>query len=163
MRQKGFTMIEVLMVLTIAGILLTVSTLEFNKWTMKYGIEREIKQIYTDLMEARIRAMGSNRYRFVTFGTNSGAAANYAVYDDSDGNGPPLNASDTLVSQQSLQNNVTLTPAGTTQVSFDQQGLASANTTIFLTNNVGAAYDCISVTQTRVGMGKMNGGNCVQE
>ncbi len=156
MRQNGFTVIEMLLVLIIAGILLSVAAIQFNRWTEKYNIESQVKQMYADLMEARIRAMGSNRFRFVTLG-----ATNYSIYDDTNYDGVLETATDTLVLQQSLKNQITMIPATITQISFDQDGLAVVNTAIYVANNtVGAVYDCVSVTQTKIGMGKMNGTNC---
>ncbi len=48
-------------------------------------------------------------------------------------------------------------------ITFDSRGLASPNGEISITNTVGAGYDCISISTTRINMGQMSGGNCVQK
>jgi prepilin-type N-terminal cleavage/methylation domain-containing protein len=76
-KNDGVTLIELIIVISVIGILVVALGFSFQGWMGKYRVENEIKQIHTDFMNARARAMTMNRMHFVT-----GAANTYTVYDD---------------------------------------------------------------------------------
>jgi Tfp pilus assembly protein FimT len=80
--NDGITLIELVMVVSVIGILVVALGFQFQGWMGRYRAENQIKEIYTDLMNARARAMTNNRIHFARLLDSS----SYAIYeDDSDG------------------------------------------------------------------------------
>jgi Tfp pilus assembly protein FimT len=156
-QDSGVTLVELLTIVSIIGILIVALGFSFQGWLGNYKIESEIKQMYADIMDARTRAMTQNMMHFIVI--NSG---NYAAYEDTnDNNTANPGAGDTLLKTTTLQYNAGWT--GT--ITFNTKGLttSSAAISIPITLPSGAYpdFNCIVVYQSRVGMGKMSGVNCV--
>ena len=156
-QDSGVTLVELLTIVSIIGILIVALGFSFQGWLGNYKIESEIKQMYADIMDARTRAMTQNMMHFIVINTD-----NYAAYEDTnDNNTANPGAGDTLLKTTTLQYNAGWT--GT--ITFDTKGLttSSAAISIPITLPSGAYpdFNCIVVYQSRVGMGKMSGVNCV--
>jgi Tfp pilus assembly protein FimT len=59
--------VEILVVVSIIGILATLAVSSFLDLSEKYKVEAETKQLYADLMDVRGRAVQRNRFHFVRF------------------------------------------------------------------------------------------------
>jgi Tfp pilus assembly protein FimT len=161
MREDGVTLTELLVAFSIAGILVVALGFSFSGWMGNYRIENQAKELYSDLMDARTKAMTRNRMHFIVLNTS-----NYAVYEDTnDNNAANPGAGDNPTSEYTatskpLQYNLGWT--GT--IIFDRRGLSDSATTITVPLNLpsGATpdFDCIVVYQSRIRMGKMSGGTC---
>ena len=57
MRRAGFSLVEILVVLTIMGTILAIGTLQFNLFMTKGTIERQTRELYADFMAARTAAV----------------------------------------------------------------------------------------------------------
>jgi prepilin-type N-terminal cleavage/methylation domain-containing protein len=88
MRHSGFSLIEMLVVIAIAGILAGLSIANYSGLTRKYNLDNEMRKMYADLTSVRIMAMNKNRTHFVSLST-----AGYIAYDD---NSPAPDGDDTL-------------------------------------------------------------------
>jgi len=152
MKQNGSSLIELLVVIAIIGVLLTIATINFRDWSMRYNIESQVNEMYVDFANARIKATSRNRPHFINLSPDR-----YTVTEDSDNNGT-MEDTDTMIIEKKVKN--PLNWAGADELSFDSRGLASLNKTVSVSNTVSASYDCISVSITRIGIGKMIGGSC---
>ncbi len=159
--QEGFTLFEVLIVMVIMGILMGIGALSFRGMQQRYTVERQVKQMYTDLMNARLRAVQRDRMQFVAFPTSTG----YSVYEEPDGgNGVFSSATDSLVSTNALQTSYSIVSVpAITLMTFSTKGLLDPTQagTILITPTAGGEYDCISIDQIKTGMGQWNGTQCV--
>jgi len=163
----GFTLVEILIALAILGILIVMSVSTFQGMNEKYRVEAETKQLYTDMMEARGRAMQRNRVHFVRLSVGGNV---YGAFEDTntppDGNGVFDNAADTRIANAVMTHAIATNlpvAGGVASFEFNRNGIASAVGYIQLSSTVQADYDCITIVPTRIKMGQFNGGNCVEK
>ncbi len=155
--NRGITLIEIIVAISVVGILVAALAFEFQGWFGSYKVESQIKEMYVDLMNARARAMQKNRMHFVDL--PSAQPKQYTIYEDTntapDGNGTLETASDTQMLQKTTD--YTIVPAlafGDTRFNFNKNGLVSHNGSIRLFSTVTPNYDCIVLFTTRINIGK---------
>ena len=166
--SRGLTLIELLIAITVIGILAVVLGFEFRDWIRKYRVESQIKEMYIDLMNTRARAMQQNRMHFVTL-----ANTEYAIYEDMnpapDGNESLETAADALILRKDINPNYALSWSnpGDPQLNFTRAGLSDLDGTKTVCSNsmLSTDYDCIIVSATRMNLGSLttkipDGGAC---
>lgn len=80
--SKGYGLPELLITLTILGILMAIAVPNYSNWVLRRQMDKESKNLYLNLMLARIQAIKNNNNVVVTF--NNPAANQYTVHDDTD-------------------------------------------------------------------------------
>ena len=176
MKKDGFSLIELLVVIIILGIVASLGTVSFTGWIRKHDLESQVKEMYTDLMNARLTAMHQNRSHFISLSANQITAS-----EDTDGDGAgdsplciwnrnrgdPVDAScpnDKSLSYKNIKFPATWN--GTATLEFNARGLSNTNNTICVFSTYNPSYDCIVVSATRIRMGKLknqsgcNSANC---
>jgi prepilin-type N-terminal cleavage/methylation domain-containing protein len=167
MKNNGYSLTELVVVIAILGTLLGIAGISGKTWLERYRVEAQTKEMFTDLMNARASALQRNRMYFVDF-----AGAQYTIYEDTnpgpDGDGL-YQSDDTPVMQKSTQYPIVPALGGSaTSFSFDKNGLVSLATptatgTLHFASGAGPEYDCITLCTTRILMGKWSGGDCVAQ
>jgi Tfp pilus assembly protein FimT len=170
-KESGVTLVELLVMMSVAAILVVALGFSFQGWIGNYKVESEVKQLYTDIMDARTRAMTQNRMHFVQINAN-----NYTVYEDTNdsntfnpGTGatddhpiPEFSVSGSFVAQPKTLHYAS---GWTGTISFNTKGLATSATEIAIPltfpSGTHPDFDCVDVFQSRVSMGTMSGVYCV--
>jgi prepilin-type N-terminal cleavage/methylation domain-containing protein len=168
MKQQGFTLIELIVVITIIGILVAALAFDFTGWRSRYRVESQIKIMYTDLMSARMYAMHKNMSYFIRL--TSATPYEYTTYEDKNGNDSLDIGVDTkidMLSKKNLVHKITWNGAGDPDIKMDRRGMVQPSTqpiagiSIWLLNVAGnpfdpseVDYDCIFLSATRINMGK---------
>ncbi len=156
---SGFTVTELLVVIAIIAILASFSALGFSSWRTKHGVESATREIYALLMKARSDASTTNTSYLVTL------AAHQVQAGPDEDNNDAIDGTSMTLNYPNYTVNFALT-----SIRFDRRGLADIggvdNQTISITtttSGINPFVDCIVVSATRINLGKMTGGACVQQ
>lgn len=174
MNERGITLIELMIVISIIVILAVAAGITIPGLVGKYNMERQIKEIYSDLMNAKNKADNRNRVHFVVL-----TAAGYTIYEDTDplpdGNGTLDTAADTRLLQRPISPRYPImwdgnVNADSSHIRFTTRGLAPLDDAQTICINpvdatLDPAYDCLVVAQTRINTGELttpigSGGIC---
>lgn len=148
MNRHGLSLVEMVTVMAIIGILLAIGTLGFNRMSRKYGIEGEIRALYADLTELRLRAMYTKKPHAIVYERNA-----YATYSSVPPRGLILRRELTYPLIWNTESAVT---------TFDTQGLAFDNVSavcIDVADNPGSV-DSIYNTTAFIKTGKHHDSHC---
>ncbi len=143
MNNKAFTLIEMLVVLAIAGILTSISVGSFLSWKNKASIENDVKKMSGFIQKLRIKAFAQKTFFTCSFATNGKIF--YAT-----------RSSDSSVIRTKLKNGFKFN--GNNLV-IDSRGTMSGASIKPLDTDTGAAYDCLAITDTRIKIGKWDASN----
>ena len=154
MNSRGFTLVELLVVIALIVTLTTFATLSWNTMSMKTAIEGEVKTIHADMMATRLEALYQKRSRSVVV-----SGTNFSIYSSSDTTGTPI-------SSRTLK--YSFVPAGANTVTFDTSGMTNGTQITLcvdafhdLLKNSDASVDSLVISQARLNLGKRDeGGNC---
>ena len=152
---RGFTLVELIVVISIIAILTSIATLSWNRMVMKNALESQVKTVHADMMGTRLEALYSKRPRSVVI---SGKV--FTLYSSDVTTVAPI-ASKTF--------KYDFKPSGATTVTFDTSGMMNGTQISIcvdpyndFTVALDAAVDSIVVSQARINLGKRDeGGNCV--
>jgi prepilin-type N-terminal cleavage/methylation domain-containing protein len=152
--ERGFTLVELIIVITIIGTLLAISGFSFNQWMVKNRVEAQVKQMVTDISELRIRAMTSKQRHSVAFNAASYVFKSYSTDNEALAAGTVLRTSPV---RYGLKNASNAYYDGSYQYEIDSRGILVSNTaTVFIDYKGTAARDCFTFHIIRVNAGKMN-------
>ena len=141
MTRRGFTLVELLIVIALIGIMLSMATFNFSQYTRKSGIVNQTKTLYGDLMEYRLKALYEKKDWTIKISSNS-----YAIYSSSVTTVAPV--SSVVLKYPVTSNNAT-------DIIYGSYGLANVSgKTVCVTDPNDAAVDSLVISQTRVQIGK---------
>ncbi len=160
MKNHGFSLIELIIVMFIIGILLSIAALNFNQWQVKNNIERQTNEMYMEIAEARQLALHTRQARSVRFSANSLVFRRYTSDTDLEtGEGVvvktktfryPITPSD----WSDTSSNPNITDA---DIIFTTRGIMDQPIpiSICIYSTVSPALDAVVIVQSRVAAGKI--------
>jgi len=98
---KGFTLLELLIVISFVAIIMAIGIPNFSKWKEKYEINGQAKKVYFDMMLARSTSVKNNNNVSVTFDVSKNL---YKVHDDT--NSDSVEDHGESIKSVNLENNV---------------------------------------------------------
>ncbi|MEO5955448.1 MAG: GspH/FimT family pseudopilin [Nitrospiraceae bacterium] len=130
--ERGFTMIEMMIVTAIIGTLSAIAIPSYTEWKARHDLREAVSDIASDLNLARVVAINRNRQATVTIQLSGSGVVQVS------GSTPGV----TIFPSQTMNGNVTGLPGGTTNVVFSSMGLSttSANQSVQVANSKGLVY-----------------------
>lgn len=154
MNRRGFTLVEVIVVIGLIGILLSIAILDFGVWQRKSLVERYTKELYSDVQDARMRAAFTKVRQSVEFGVQQVVFRRYTTNE--------ADAAGTIITTKNLPISFTLNGGWANPIFFDTRGIMTDPIikVICMTTTDDAAYDALIITPALTNMGKVvNRGN----
>mgnify|MGYP001009485355 CR=1 FL=1 len=156
MKNAGFSLVELVTVIFIISVLVALSTIGFSNWTVKHNVERQTKELVSDIQDLRLRSIHSkkrhvmtlmpNSYTFRKYSSESEAVAGTVVFSK------PLKYQIKKIDGSSV--------AGIT-IEVDERGFTNDWISLWVdSKNDSAAYDCAIVSVGRTNIGKKKGSSC---
>jgi prepilin-type N-terminal cleavage/methylation domain-containing protein len=158
---RGFTIVELLVVISIIAVIAGMATLSWNRMVMKSAVESQIKMVHADMMSVRLDALYSKRARRVTL-----VGKVFNIYSST-----ATATSVTPVSTRTFKYNFLSKPTNLVAndfVEFDTGGLMNGSQGTFCIDALNdtlkttdASVDSIVVSQGRINLAKRpEGGKC---
>ena len=155
MKDDGFSLIELLIVIAIIGIILAIGSINFHSWQLKAQVESQTRTLFATLNQARVDAFQFKQPRSVVLQTDGYTFNTYTDENQARTAGTAVQKQTvtfTLTEPSGPSDNVTL---------FDVRGYTSDTGTFqFNSTGTGANVDCVVVDQGRTNIGKMTNGVC---
>lgn len=148
MDRRGFSLIEVIVVVSIISILLAVGTISFNQWVRRQSIDRQAREMYSDLMSIRQQAMVTGRNHDAAFTTSRNM-----VFRRYSSEGESRTSGGTLVMRRGMPNSVVV--SSTASVEFNHRGVTTGDTMMCIFSDVSPASDALVITPTKVNLGRI--------
>jgi len=148
-KDRGITLVELIVVISIISILLVLSYFSYDGWMARYKVEKATKELYADMMHARMKAMSRGRDHYMVMDQ-----ASYTMYEDRNDNGDP-DADEVLPAfPKKVEYRLKWNGTGKT-LTFNSRGLVTSNRTVWFETAADPDYDCMRVSRTRIIMGKI--------
>jgi len=151
MNRSGFSLIELVVIVAIIGILSTIATIDFNGWRNRSNVDKEAKELYADIMNARQTAIVTKQNHGIEF-----SAADQYRFKRYSSNGE--------TAQRIFEKKVTypITRSNwanptSSEIEFDERGIMidPIDKTLCIFSTFDPALDALVIIQTRVGLGKI--------
>jgi prepilin-type N-terminal cleavage/methylation domain-containing protein len=161
MNRGGFSLIELMAVITIIGILLSIGTMQFNAYQRKAQIERQTTELYSIIMTARLSAIQGKRKTALLLGPKQWTYKNYSsLYENIFSPSGTVVLSNWSNNEVKKKNGATLSTLNNSSdyIAFDSRGLKTDNTTTTLVVTpvlYSGGNDCVVVQTARTNIGRM--------
>ena len=158
MNSRGFSLVELLVIMFLIGILGSIATLNWQEMKVKSDTETQAKTLYADLAAVRLDALYTKRDRSVRIDNQV-----FKVYSSTVTSVTPVSTK--KLTYKTVWNSTSLLTTG--GLTFDAQGLMNGNQRSICilpsgdTIDVSSAnVDSLVISQARINLGKRTGGDC---
>lgn len=164
MNSKGFTLVEMLIVIAILAILMSIATMQFNRMNENAAIESRIRGIYHEITNFRLEAITRKQRCAVFIGSST---LDYWTYTNNTGviaRGPENLPDVDNLRTTNLSGQISRVTGGglvafdlnADRIDLDSRGFTANNMTIVaLPLKINEVDNCIIVANTRTSIGRM--------
>ncbi len=161
MNNQGLTLIEIMVVVAIIAMLAGFALTGYHATRSKVKVENEIKALYGNLENARLRAFTEKRVWGIAWSGSPFSSYELRYDTNSDGSIIDSGGYNSTGTVSDLQFPIKRT-GSSNYVTFKTSGLANNLVTLYVDSVSDAEYDCVSVGRTRTKMGHWDGSKCVK-
>jgi prepilin-type N-terminal cleavage/methylation domain-containing protein len=177
-KNKGFTLVELMVVVSIMALLLSWGIPAYGTWKKKHDVESQITKLYNDLQFTRLTAYSQKVITGVCWTNNTAGTTSFTSYEtvkDGDNNNTITNNYDPSATSPSgsvlsiVHSKYSINSSSQlANLSFDGRGFVNNSDplpptlplTFSITSSLGANPDCVIVSYTTISVGKMTNGTC---
>ena len=117
-KDKGFTLIEVIVVMALIAIMAGIAIPAINRWAPNYRLKGAARDLYSYMQQARGTAVKTNAATTMSFTAGTGTPCEGGSYIFTDGNG-------NNIANVTIGKGVCLSPTSTFPSGFNPDGTAS--------------------------------------
>lgn len=159
MGRKGFSLIELIVIMAIAGVLISMATISFNQWIRRYNIEKEVKELYADMMSMRQQALVTGMNHGVDFDSDRRVIfRRYSSETDTAG---------TVVRTRELAYPIEISDESDREFKFNSRGMVTEDIekSVCVYSEFQPPLDSILITPSRISVGKIKnqGSSCEKD
>ena len=155
MQARGFSLIEMIVVMAIVSVLLAIGTLRFNDYLKQYRTEAQTRLLYSELLRARVNAIYQRKAIRVKL--YPGRFEVYSSQQDDTRGAKPLQ---THALRYPVTCSATMDPVQGYRIDFEANGQTFDECSICLDPSAGSgAVDSLKVARTRMSIGKKDKGD----
>ncbi len=159
MGVRGFSLVELIVVVGIFATLLTIATLDFNAWTKKAQVERQTRELFADLNQARTDSFFMKKRHKMVMQPKGYTFSRFSSLDESRTTGGTALATKALTYEMTKENGTSI---ANRIFEFDIRGFTNDWDTIRVNpSGTSAQVDCIVVHSGRTNLGKIENNDCV--
>jgi prepilin-type N-terminal cleavage/methylation domain-containing protein len=160
-KEQGFSLTELLVVITIMGVLLSIISINFSSWQKKYGIKGQAEEMLADLSSLRLNAIQSKSNYLAVLSANP----KLMTFRQYSANETVSATTGTQTFSKTLKYAISNTPTGVpscADIQVDQRGYTGAGwQTIYIQpTGSGAGFDCLVMSPGHINLGQYNGTSC---
>lgn len=149
MEKRGITLVELLVVVSVMGVLLTVLNLSFESWKKSYEVEKVTRELYNDLMRVRLMAIDRNTNYLTILDSHS-----YTMAEDRNQN-RRIDDGEMLPSYpKTVKYRLEFRNKNDPKVVCNTRGLFTVGRTISVVPRTDADLDCMKISAVRIFIGK---------
>lgn len=157
LNRKGMSLVELVVVLAIAGTLLSLATMNFSQMQRKAKIDQIVRELHTDINTARLESVYKKAEHRLTFGDNSYELQRVSYDEDGE------QVWNTVFAKNVAFQLKTSTGNSIPNMTFNIRGMTTNQQTIVVSDDGVGSINCIVVSTARTNIGKMNGAKCVHK